>query len=160
MLQANDEAELHVSVDYDFLGNRLRESASFYLADLMHSSIVRSQTVTALRRLGEKIDKITNQLEKLRRDAADLTNISDGTGLRLSQRTIAALRGTDQRFDPREFDWDGYKIILDISEDDAIDLLHVFGVISSLEEKQKRYSELRPELRERFERFFKLPFTE
>jgi len=38
----------------------------------------------------------------------------------LSQRTLRAMKGIEQIFDPYLFDWDGYKILLDISTDEAL----------------------------------------
>lgn len=38
----------------------------------------------------------------------------------LSQRTLRGMKGIEQIFDPDVFDWDGYKIMLDISTDEAL----------------------------------------
>ena len=51
-------------------------------------------------------------LERLRRDTEKLTQMVDGSGLRLSQRTLQAMKSIERFFDPYEFDWDRYKILL------------------------------------------------
>jgi Schlafen, AlbA_2 len=156
MLSKNPEAELSVSVSYEFHEVVINESVSFYLADLTNSAIVRSPTVKAIRSLGEKIDKVSGHLEKLRGDTEALAGIVDGTGLRLSQRTLRALKNSGQLFDPHEFGLDGYKIILEISNDQALALHRVFGVMNTAEGRRKRYGELSPDLRAKFEKYFKV----
>jgi hypothetical protein len=39
------------------------------------------------------------------------------------------MKSIERFFDPYEFDWDRYKIRLDISTDEAISLHQIFGVI-------------------------------
>jgi hypothetical protein len=62
----------------------------------------------------------------------------DGSGLRLSQRTLQAMKSIERFFDPYEFDWDRYKILLDIPTDEAISLHQIFGVIDSDEGRRQR----------------------
>jgi Putative DNA-binding domain len=156
MLSKNPEAELRVSLTYEFQEAVTQDSVSFYLADLMDSAIIRSPVVNAIKDLGEKVEKTCNQLERLRRDTEALARIADGTGLRLSQRTLRALKNSAQLFDPREFDWDGYKIVLEISDEEAIALQRIFGVINMREDRRRRYGELAPELRAKFENCFRV----
>ena len=85
-------------------------------------------------------------------------NIADGSGLRLSHRTLRALNNTAQLHDPREFDWDGYMIVLGITNDEAYSLFSIFGTIGSPESKRKLYYELSPELRAKFEQSFRVDF--
>jgi schlafen family protein len=158
MLSKNPEAELHVSLTYEFHEAIRQDSVSFYLADLKNSSIIHSPAVNAIKYLGKQVDKISNQLEKLKRDTEALARIADGTGLRVSQRTLRALKNSAQLFDPSEFDWDGYKILLEISDDEAITLHRIFGVIATPEDRCKRYGEIAPELRAKFEKCFKVEF--
>jgi hypothetical protein len=84
----------------------------------------------------------------------------DGSGLRLSQRTLRAMKGIEQIFDPYEFDWDGYQILLDISTDDALTLHQIFGVIDNNHGRRQRYGQLSSDLREKFEKRFKVDFGE
>jgi hypothetical protein len=60
----------------------------------------------------DSLDKLTSHLERLRRDTEKLTQMVDGSGLRLSQRTLQAMKSIERFFDPYEFDWDRYKILL------------------------------------------------
>jgi hypothetical protein len=41
------------------------------------------------------------------------------------------MKSIERFFDLCEFDWDRYKILLDISTDEAISLHQIFGVIDS-----------------------------
>lgn len=158
MLQENAEAELHVHVNYEFRARSFIDNASFFMTDLMDSSIIKPANVKALNALGEKMDKLSRHLEQLRGDTEKLTQMVDGSGLRLSQRTLQAMKNIDQLFDPYEFDWDGYKILLDISTDEAFSLHRIFGVIDSEEGRRQRYLALPVTLREKFEKKFKVDF--
>lgn len=159
VLGENSEAELHVSVSYNFRDRVLSDSDSFYFADYMNSSIVTSSTVNAINGLGNSVKDLSNHMQNFQKNIKNLSeNIADGTGLRLSYRTLRALQKADQRLDPYEFGWDGYKIILEISNDEAMALDDIFGVIDSNENKRKRYQELDSDLREKFESYFKVPF--
>ena len=157
MIQKNPEPEMHVHVTYEFHDAAMSDSVAFYLADLINSAIIRSPTVNAIQTLTEKVDKLAGHLQNIRRNTEELTKIVDGTGLRLSQRTLQAFKNADHLFDPHEFDWDGYRILLDISSDDAMHLYQVFGVLDSNAGKAKRYAKLPQELRDRFEKRFKVP---
>lgn len=158
MLQVNNEAELHVHVGYEFREKSVSDSASFFMTDLLDSAIVKPAEIKALNGLGEQIDKLTRHLELLRHDTEKLTQMVDGSGLRLSERTLRAMRGIEQRFDPHEFDWGGYRVLLDISTDEALSLHRIFGVIDSNEGRRQRYGQLPSKLRENFEKRFKVDF--
>jgi hypothetical protein len=158
ILRANPEAELHISAIYERNGSVEKDSVAYYLADFAHSLIVTPPVVEALDGLGKKFDAMANTLEKLRRHAERLERATDGSGLRLSQRTIKALLEQDQRFDPTEFDWEGYRIILDITMDEALEFYHVFGVWGGRHEQMAQYKQISAELREKFERVFKVDF--
>lgn len=158
MIEENAEAELHVHVAYEFHDAPVKDAVSFYLADVMDSVIVRSPTVNAIKALTDKVDKLGSHLEKIRRDTEALRTIVDGTGLRISQRTLRALKNPDQLFDPSEFDWRGYKILLGISADEAVSLNHIFWTIDSPAGKRARYEALPQELRGKFEKAFKVSF--
>lgn len=159
ILQATSEPKLHVSVTYDWRGRNEHDSATFYLGDYLNTSIVTPPVVHALKDLSKKVDAIRGSLDKLGSYAAAWENATDGSGLRLSQRTIRSLLKQDQRFDPSEFDWRGYQVILDISADDALSLHHVFGYFGGgnpLEE----YNKLSEALRDKFERVFRVGFKD
>ncbi|WP_164735929.1 ATP-binding protein [Rhizobium anhuiense] len=156
ILNANPEPELQVSVTYERHGHFERDSITFYLADYMNASIVKTPVVSALGDLGGKLDTMAKTLEKLCRHAETFERATDGSGLRLSQRTIKSLLKQDQRFDPTEFDWEGYRIILDITTDEAFQFYHIFGVMGGKHERMARYKEIPAALRERFEAVFKV----
>jgi hypothetical protein len=78
----------------------------------------------------------------------------DGSGVRLSRRTLTLLKGEDVKFSPHEFDFKGYQIIADISSDDAIRLNGVFGTIGPIGSRRARYRELPEALRHKFEQVF------
>ncbi|WP_439366028.1 helix-turn-helix domain-containing protein [Bradyrhizobium sp. DASA03005] len=158
MLQKNAEAELHVRVNYEFREQPVTDHASFYMTDLLESAIIKPPEVKALNELSEKVEKLTKHLERLRSDTEKLTQMVDGSGLRLSQRTLQALKNVEQFFDPYEFDWDGYKILLDISTDEAISLHRIFGVIDSEPGRRQRYENLPTDLRAKFEKKFRVDF--
>jgi hypothetical protein len=157
-LGKNAEPELHVHVSYEFHEAIVHDTVSFFLADLTNSAVVKPPTVDALNDIAEKLDKLSAHLEKLRRDMERLGRIADASGLRLSQRTLRAFTNTSQLFDPSEFDWQGYKIVLDISDDEAMALHRIFGVMISFQDKRKRYGDLPAELRTKFERSFNVSF--
>ena len=104
---------------YTFHDTTMVQSVAFHLADLNRTAIMQSPVERALEGLGKKIDKATEQLEQLHRSAETLTDMVDATGLRISQRTLRALKDLPQLFDPQEFDPDGYVIMSDISVDEA-----------------------------------------
>ena len=101
---------------YTFHDTTMVQSVAFHLADLNRTAIMQSPVERALEGLGKKIDKATEQLEQLHRSAETLTDMVDATGLRISQRTLRALKDLPQLFDPQEFDPDGYVIMSDISD--------------------------------------------
>jgi len=142
---------------YTFHETTMAHSTTFYLADLDRTAIMQSPIERGFGSLGEKVDKATGQLEKLHRSAEMLTAIVDGTGLRVSQRTLRALKDLPQLFDPREFDPDGYVIIADISKDDAYALYRIFRYFNA-EQAKEQYEQIAPELRQRFEKHFKVEF--
>jgi len=158
MLMKNSEAELRVHVSYDFRETAINDSASLYLTDLMDSGILEPPEIRALRAIGDKIHKLSSNIGQIRRDTEKIAHIADGSGLRLSQRTIRALNNVEQLFDPYEFDWEGYKILLEISNEDAIALYQIFGVVDSPQGKRARYEQLSPELHAKFEKVFRVEF--
>lgn len=159
ILNKHKEAEIEFKMCYDFRDARLTASETFYFADLNNTMVVRSPVEKAIAKLGEKADRLAGELEKLRREVEKIAGIADGTGLRLSQRTIRALQKKEQLFEPREFDWQGYKIVLGISDDDALALHHIFGYLGGTDQLAQQYENLPAELREKFEAYFKVDFT-
>jgi hypothetical protein len=118
------------------------------------------QSVAAekLEDLGKKVEGISNALRDLGKDVKKLASISDATGLRISQRTLSDLRLQSVRYDPSEFDWQGYKMMLDVATDDAIQLYHIFHTFGSVEDKRKSFAALPPELTEKFRARFNIFF--
>ena len=143
---------------YTFHETIMAQSVAFHLADLNRTAILQSPIERVLKELGNKIDTATGQLERLHRSAESLTGMVDGTGLRISQRTLRALKDLPQLFDPREFDPGGYAIIADISDDEAYALHRIFRYFNA-EQAKEQYEQIAPEVRQRFEKHFKVEFS-
>jgi hypothetical protein len=158
MLSKNAEAQLDVEATYEFHDSPMTVRRTFFLGDLTHSAILPSPTVKAIQAVGDKIDRMTRQLERMAAQTEKLAHVVDGTGLRISQRTLSTLSHGEQRFSPAEFDWLGYKIILEISSEEAIQLEQVFGVIDTPAGRRARYEKLPAQLRQSFERRFRIEF--
>jgi hypothetical protein len=152
------EPRIDISVRYGFHGKQIKEKFVFYLNDWFDSAVVRPLDVMVLEELTKKIEGLSKNLEKIAQTASKLSSVADGTGLRLSQRTLRSFKGARQLFDPYEFDWLGYKIVLDVSNEDALALHQVFGTIQPEQMRQQNYRRLGRNLRAKFERVFKLPF--
>jgi hypothetical protein len=148
------EPEVTFKFHYSFHETPTVQSVTFHLADLNRTAIMKSPIERVLEKLGDKLDKVTGQLERLHQSAETLTGMVDGTGLRLSQRTLRAWKDLPQLFDPREFDADGYCIIADISIDGARALHRIFRYFNA-EQAKEQYEKMDPETRERFEKHFK-----
>ncbi|OEC93381.1 ATP-binding protein [Rhizobium sp. YK2] len=157
ILSSTAEPELQITASYEWRDHTERHSARFHLADYLHTSIVTPPLVGALNGLGKKLDTIKSALDKLGRAAEAWESATDGSGLRLSHRTIKALLKQEQRFDPREFDWQGYQVILDITIDEAI-ALHRLLAFGRGRDQRAEYNELPSLLREKFERVFRVDF--
>jgi hypothetical protein len=156
ILGANSEAEISTSISYQFKGAAFKHSQALFVGDFESSAITRSPSVRAIEKISERLDKIVDSLRPAKQLAELLEQAIDGSGLRLSKRTLASLQGQSGKFDPSEFDYKGYQIVADISLDDAIRLDRVFGVIGPLESKRARYRELPDELRRKFEAVFEV----
>lgn len=153
------EPAITFKFSYTFHETTMAQTVTFYLADLNRTAIMKSPIERVLENLGDKIDKVTAQLEKLHRSAETLTSAVDGTGLRVSQRTLRTLKDLPQLFDPQEFDADGYCIIADISMNDAYALNRLFRYFPSAQAKEQ-YVQISQEVRARFEKHFKVDFAE
>jgi hypothetical protein len=143
---------------YTFHETTMAQSVAFHLADLNRTAIMQSPIERGLEGLGKKLDKATDQFERLHRSAETLTGMVDGTGLRISQRTLRALKDLPQQFEPREFDPDGYVIIAEISDDEARALYRIFRYFDAGQAKEQ-YEKIAPEVRQRFEKHFKVEFS-
>jgi hypothetical protein len=142
---------------YTFHEKIVTQSVAFHIADLNKTLIVKSPIERGLEELGKKIDKATGQIERLYRVAETLTGMVDNTGLRISQRTLRALKDQPQLFDPQEFGPDGYVIVADISDDEAHALHRIFSYFDA-EQAKEQYEHIAPEIRQRFEKHFKVGF--
>lgn len=160
ILQANPEPEFTITVSYDWRGRREHDSATFFIGDYLNTSIINPPVVEALSSLEKKIESIKGSIDKLANHAESWKHITDGSGLRLSHRTIKALLQQEQRFDPTEFDWKGYQLILDSSDDDAIKLHHIFNTFGGYRSAREEYDELSVELKAKFERIFQVKFND
>lgn len=152
------EAEVTFNFRYVFQAREVTQPATFHLADFDSTAIMTTPTERAVENLGKQVDKVTTQLERLHRSAESLTGMVDGTGLRISHRTLRLLKDLPQRFDPREFDADGYSIIADISIDDARAIRHALRYPSA--QAKELYEKVAPEARTRFEQHFKIEFDD
>lgn len=161
MAKETSEPEVKITATYEVAGRPGRMASTFYLADYMSASVVRAPVVRAIDDVGEKVERMVKSLEQLSRDSKAFREATvDGSGLRLSQRTIKGLLRDNQRFNPTEFDWAGYQILLDLSSDEAFKLYHVFGVLMSNAQREHEYGELPEDLRKKFETIFKVDFSE
>ena len=158
MLERNPDAEINIHVNYLFEERKVAESFSFAIADFKESIVWETPSVRVANTTMTKIADISDKLTRLNLLIAKMANISDGSGIRLSQRTLAALKNAEFLFNPREFDFEGYEIILGISTEEALALNGIFDVIDDAVNRKKRYLELPQELRSKFESRFKLLF--
>lgn len=155
MLEKNPEATINAEVSYEFLGSELQESFAFFIGDFAYSSVFQSHSERALEGIVKGIDGLSREIQHLGRKLDVIEKIADGSGLRVSARTLNTLKGFDFKFSPYEFDYDGYAIILDITIQEALSLHRVFGTINHPLRRREIYEGLSPELREKFEsRFF------
>lgn len=154
----NPEPVLTLRFNYEFHEKSLSQSIALYFADLEESSIIESPIERRLETLGTTFDKVITQLERLNRNAETLTRMVDGTGLRISQRTLRALKDFPQLFDPREFDPAGYSIVADISIAEAHSLDNIFNSLN-VSSAEQRYKKISPSVREKFEKHFKVDFS-
>jgi len=153
----HSEPEITFKFSYLFHERTTHRSVTFHLADLNRTAIMKSPIERALETFGDKLDKATGQLERLHQSADMLTGMVDGTGLRVSQRTLRALKNLPQLFDPREFDAEGYCIIADLSVEEARALHRIFRYFN-VEQAKELYEKIDPEARGRFERHFNVRF--
>jgi hypothetical protein len=151
------EPAITFKFSYTFHETSVGHPVTFHLADLNRTAIVKSPVERVLENLGQKLDKVTSQLEKLHRSAETLTGMVDGTGLRMSQRTLSVLREVPQLFDPQEFDAKGYCIIANIAMEDAYAIYRIFRYFPA-EQAKEQYEQISPEVRARFEKHFKISF--
>lgn len=151
------EPTLELEFRYTYRGRTTTQSASMYLADLNRTAIMKSPVERSTELLGQKIDKLAAHLDKLQQGVEAMSTIYDGTGLRVSQRTLQALRGQVQIFDPREFDASGYSIIAGLSAQDAYAVYRLFQYFPAAQAKEQ-YNQLSAEVRAQFEKHFKVFF--
>jgi hypothetical protein len=154
-----DEPVVTFKFGYIFHDAPMVQSVTFHLADWNRSLIMQTPVERVLGQLGEKLDKMNSQIEGLRKAAEAYTNaVADGSGLRISQRTLHALKDLPQLFDPREFDAAGYCIIADLCLDDAyaIERLRYYPNAQA----KGLYEQISPDARARFEKYFKIDLSE
>ena len=154
LLGKRSDAEISVATTYTFRGDILTDRQTFYFTHYRHSIIIREPTQQALLNIEEQLKAIAKQLDVFGRRASRLDAITDASGLRLSQRTLASLRGEGQRCDPREYDVGGYKMILDVSWEEAFALSGIFHTWISGEHAKREYEALNEDLRQKFETHF------
>lgn len=154
----NPEPVITFKFRYTFHEAAMAQSMQLYLADLNKTAILKSPIERGLEALGAKLDKATGQLERLQRSAESLAGMVDGTGLRISQRTLRALKDLPQLFNPHEFDPDGYVIMAGISSDEARAIYRVFRYFNDGDAREQ-YEQIAPEVRQRFEKHFKVEFS-
>lgn len=154
------DAELTVVAEYDFLGKKVKETFRLFLGDLRDTAIVRRPEVEAMKKLTEKIDEFVRETKRAHQEYEHfLQKVIDGTGVRLSHSTVTALQGKAALLEPEDFDWVGYRAILDISSDDARKLQRIFNQrFGGSGDEREQYEKLPADLRERFQKVFKLRF--
>lgn len=154
LLSEDPDAELSIVVKYKCRDVWRTERQTFYLAHYGTSMIVRDPIEQTLMNIEEQLKSVVKQLQKMNGHADAVSQIADATGLRLSQRTLLALKGEAARFDPREFDSQGYRIVLGISKREASQLSDIFHTLIHFQTAKKEYEALTPKLREKFEAHF------
>ena len=161
ILQQSPEAELTVRVEYSFAERVITDTFVLFIGDLMSSAILRSEEVEAVRKLTDKLGEAVRELQEIRRASEPLLQMVDGSGLRLSHRTISSLKNQKQRFDPTEFSAAGYQIFLDISREEAFKLAWMFKErLGGIGDLKGKYEKLPKSLRKKFERVFKVSFKQ
>ncbi|NBC31799.1 MAG: hypothetical protein GVY13_03905 [Alphaproteobacteria bacterium] len=158
LLGKNEEPELQISVGYGFQGKKIEDSRTFYLADFKGSSVIEPSPIKAANIIAKVLEQVSKNVQEQSTILEAISNISDGTGLRLSQRTLALLKNEKQIFDPREFDWRGYTMILDISPAEASQLESIFQLFGFGDDRRRMYEQLPEALRSKFEQHFRVDF--
>jgi hypothetical protein len=153
------EPILTLRFKYEFNERSLSQSITLYFADLEKSSIIETPIERRLETLGTTFDKVIAQLERLNRNAETLAQMVDGTGLRISQRTLRKLKDIPQLFDPREFQPVGYSIVADISIAEAHSLHNIFNSLNVVSSAEQRYQKISPSVRLKFEKYFNVNFS-
>jgi Putative DNA-binding domain len=156
ILGGNSEAELCIEVAYEYLARTRKYKAVFCIGDYAGSLIMRSPAVKAIEDLTGKIGKLIDALGPLKQLTQVLDRSTDGSGLRLSKRTLSAIRGRDELHDPLEYDYSGYQIVADLSLDEALSVYQIFHGAGTPASKKVRYCGLRKDVREKFEKVFRI----
>jgi hypothetical protein len=157
IFQKSEEAELVVGAEYQFSGRTVKETFAFFIGDLNGSAVLRSNELEALKRIADKIDKVTGELSSIRQALAPFLPMVDATGLRLSQRTVASFRkrGKKERLRPDEFSGSAYRLLLNISRQESSKLARIFDpYYGAKEDWREEYMKLPQALRKKFERLF------
>lgn len=155
ILRESPDAMLTVRAEFDFLGRRVVETSQLHIGDLRGTARMRSPEVEALKKLNESTEKLVSELARIRQTNEQLLRMVDGSGLRLSHRTLSAF-GKTAKYSPTEIDAAGYQVILNISHQDAQRLERVFHGWS--DDVRADYEALSPELRAKFETAFRVEF--
>jgi len=158
ILHLNAEAEMLVNAQYDFKGAPVKHSSGLCVGDFAGSMIVRSPMIRAIDAVSGKIEKLTESLRPVKELVNVFERAIDGSGLRISKRTLSSLRGQLELFDPDEFDYRGYQIIAGVTQEEAMSLNSAFGLRGYPEVARQRYNDLPEDLRSRFEKVFKVEF--
>lgn len=104
VLAQSDEPELVVRVGYEFGGRTTHDTFVFHVGDFKSSAVVHSDLSVTMGKLTDKVSALVNELNKLRQQNSSVLRMVDGSGLRLSHRTLEALRNQNAKYDPTEFD--------------------------------------------------------
>lgn len=160
ILGSSPDAEITVDVAYQFKGARFKYSQPLFVGDFESSAITRSPAVRAIETVAEKLDKVIDAMKPSKQLVELLEQAIDGSGMRLSKRTIQFLQGQNPKFDPSEFDYKGTQVIADITLDQAIQFHHALNMYGSAELKRRRYLELPEELRQKLEKVFRVDLSQ
>jgi hypothetical protein len=159
ILGSTSGAEISVDATYQFKGATFKYSQPLFVGDFENSAITRSATVRAIEAVTEKLDKVVDALKPAKQLVELLEQATDGSGMRLSKRTLEFLRGQNPKFELSEFDYRGYQIVADISLDDAIQF-HNALTYGPVDLRRKKYLEISEKLREKFEKVFRVEFSQ
>lgn len=158
ILHLNAEAEVSVNAQYEFKGALVKHSSALCVGDFAGSMIVRSPMIKAVNAVSDKIDKLTDSLRPIKELVDVFQRAIDGSGVRISKRSLSSLRGESELFDPDEFDYSGFQIIAGVTQEEALSLHSALALRGYPEVARQRYNDLPEDLRNRFEKVFKVGF--
>lgn len=151
------DPEMTVRVRYEFAERIVSDVFNFFIGDLSGSLVIRSEEEEWIKNLTREVSNLVSEMKRTREAYQPILGMIDGSGLRLSSRTLAAFDRIPKGLNPREYKSAGYQVILDISRADAAKLEQIFW--GWTDDAQQAYDELPADLREKIESVFNVSFV-